>query len=126
MNTFLIAYSLQATDGVDRDYGPFYRAIQSLDAYARPLPSVWFVQTRLSLAEVTQRLTRHLGPDDGLVVMACGENAEWRHLEAPNASWLGQLFPRHGKKEPFAVADDGTMEHLPPLHPWRAGAGIRH
>ena len=65
METLLIAYDLADTE----DTADLTAAIQALgDRWARPLASLWCVETDKSPTEIEAQLSDLLGMDDGLLV----------------------------------------------------------
>ena len=89
LKTYLVLYDLAEND---RDYGPLFRVIHSLEAYARPLDCVWVVQTRFSLDRLARALSLRLGTDDRLLVVECGNHGAWRRMEPQIWSWLQEVF----------------------------------
>ena len=65
MPTLLIAYDLTSSEAA----APLAEAIMALGArWARPLASVWYVETSASVAEIEVALSDFLHDDDGLLV----------------------------------------------------------
>lgn len=89
LKTYVVLYKL-ADDS--RDYGPLFRVIYSLDAYAQVSESVWIVQTRLALDKFVRALTLRIDADDRLLVVECGDHGAWRRMEPEIWSWLQGVF----------------------------------
>ena len=126
MPTLLIAYDLASSGHAAV---PLAAAIRQLGSrWARPLASLWYVETTATPAEIEAMLAAHLGDDDGLLVQEVAGHAalantmlRWTSRSAlataPAASqrrqWQPQLVSRRVPR-----CEPGPMpagEHLPSL-----------
>lgn len=89
LKTYIVAYDL-LNEG--EDYGPFFRTIQAVEAYARPLESVWIVRCRLPLSDLARALSARLDQEDRLLVVECNSHAAWRALMPATVQWLDNVF----------------------------------
>jgi hypothetical protein len=89
LKTYIVAYDLLNEGG---DYGPFFHAIQAVEAYARPLESAWIVRSRLPLADLARALSARLDQDDRLLIVECNDHAAWRALMPTTVEWLDNVF----------------------------------
>lgn len=90
--TYVVAYCRAPDDDDDRDWGPFYYALQSSKSSARPFRSVWVVETSRQLDELAAILARHLRGEDKLLVVECGPRATWVGLGPVMADWFADRF----------------------------------
>lgn len=93
MKTYLITYRIKESEnGEERDFGPLYATIQSLDAFAKPMDSVWIISTALTAQELYAKLARFFNDEDQLLVVECGGFAEWHGIPADTSMWLEDTF----------------------------------
>ena len=74
MNTFLVSYDLRRPG---RNYQRLYYALASYSGWARPLESVWLIETVRTAQEVLDHLRQYIDPDDGIFVMTARTPAAW-------------------------------------------------
>lgn len=89
LKTYVVAYDLLNEGG---DYGPFFRAIQAVEAYSRPLESAWIIRSRLPLTDVARGLSASLDQEDRLLIVECNDHAAWRALMPTTVEWLDHVF----------------------------------
>lgn len=93
MKTYLVTYRIdESIDGVVRDLSPFYVAIQRLSAFASPMESVWIVCTTLTAQQLHKRLASFFSDRDRLLIVECGETAEWQGIPEDTSVWLENEF----------------------------------
>lgn len=93
MKTFLVAYRFDdSSKGKGRERGPLWRAIESLGAFALPMESVWIVCTMQTIQQVHDRLSPYFDDSDRLLIVECGQAAEWKGIPVDTAVWLGHEF----------------------------------
>lgn len=93
MKKYVVAYHIR--DGVaggQRDLGTLYMAIQSLETFVRPMPSVWVVCSALTAAQLYQKLAPHFEGDDQLLILECGGSGQWRGMPLADSQWLETEF----------------------------------
>jgi superfamily II RNA helicase len=106
----LVAYDL---GDEDEDYGLFFQALHSLDAFARPLDSVWVVQTTRPLAELKAALSRRLHFGDRLLVVECAGDADWSSVRPETTLWLEDVFTHRERAKEMDY--EPRQHHLPSL-----------
>jgi hypothetical protein len=93
MRTYLVTYRLdEPADGAARDLAPFYVTLQRLNAFANPMESVWVVCTALTAQQLHKRLAPFIEEKDRLLIVECGETAEWRGVSKDTSAWLENEF----------------------------------
>ena len=85
MAIFLVSYDLRKPG---RDYKSLYQAIHLFGANIHPLESIWFISSNASAAQVRNTLTKHIDPNDGLLVLESGKTAAWLGLTNDDSSRL--------------------------------------
>lgn len=93
MKTYLVAHQFHENDAdVRRDLGSLFAAIQSLEAFAMPMESVWVVCTVLTAKQLYRKLAVFFEGTDRLLIVECGEAAEWRGIPLDTSVWLENEF----------------------------------
>lgn len=90
MATFLVSYDLGQPE-TSASYRDLIGAIKELGPWAKPLYSVWFVQTGLRASIIRDRLRRHLDRNDKLMVIEL-KSTDWATTRLPSAvtDWMQQ------------------------------------
>jgi hypothetical protein len=89
MKTYLVAYRVHENEASGRrDLGSLYAALQSLEAFARPMESVWVVCTALTATQLYRKLAPFFEGEDRLLIVECGQDAEWRGVPLDTSVWL--------------------------------------
>lgn len=86
---FLISYDLIR----DKDYNKIISAIKKYKFGCKPLESVWIVESEKSCFDIFNDLSKHVDPDDKLIVMSLGLDAEWKKLAPKATTWMKKTFP---------------------------------
>ena len=111
MTPILIAYDL-AEPAIAA--GPLAQAIMQLGhRWARPLASLWFVETTASPAEIEALLAPLLAADDGLLVQRTAEDATMVNTVA---RWSQQRQPAAipaARERGWSSPASGAIVHLP-------------
>ena len=81
----LITYDLRKPG---RAYSPLYEVIKSNGAWAHPLESVWFVETRKSPGEVRDHLKNQVDSNDVVYVARLHRNWASRNFSKEIVDWL--------------------------------------
>lgn len=68
MNVYLISYDLRVPE-TSEDYTRIISYIKSLGSWAKPLKSVWFVQTSMSSSAIRDGLRKQSDYNDGILVI---------------------------------------------------------
>lgn len=91
---YVITYDLN--QGIFHDYKNFLNEIQSLGPWAKYMDRTWIVATHIGLEEVNNRLVRHLGQPDRLLIikLQAGYYQGWLPKEAWD--WINSLYPEYG------------------------------
>ena len=71
MSVLLVSYDL---DGPSRNYEDLYEEIKSYGGWAKPLESVWFIDTSQSVSSVRDNLRSKLDSGDKLFVVKMRKN----------------------------------------------------
>ena len=69
---FLISYDLRQPG---RDYADLHKAIKSFATWAKPLESVWLVDTYLSAKDIYARLSPYLDQNDLIFITPIGRGS---------------------------------------------------
>lgn len=83
----LVTYDLRSPD---RDYSNLIKAIRAYGNFAKPLESVWILDTNWTVTQVRDDLRQHIDGNDGLLVMGLTGNWAAVGLSEAVASWLKQ------------------------------------
>ena len=86
---FLISYDLKR----DKDYEKIISAIKKYKFGCKPLESVWIVESEKSCLDIFNHLSKHVDPDDKLIVVSLGLDAEWKKLAPKATTWMKKNFP---------------------------------
>ena len=93
MKTYIVTYRTDDAPGEGhRDLGPVFSAIQSLGVFAHVMESVWMVCTTLTAQQLHTRLAPRFSGDDRLLIVECGDAAEWRGIPLDTSVWLDNEF----------------------------------
>lgn len=84
MSVKIISYDLGVPESSD-DYEELIRYIKGLGYWAKPLYSVWFVDTHKTVAEIRDGAMNYMDGNDKIFV------AKWN----PNSGWASQKLPKN-------------------------------
>lgn len=87
MAATVISYDLRAPG---RDYTALHDAIKSLGAWARPLESLWVVQTNTSTTDAAKYLRQFIDANDRLLVFRSNNHGAWYNLAPGTEDWIKQ------------------------------------
>lgn len=82
--------------GIFHDNTPLFTEIQSLGPWSKYMDRTWMVATHIGLQEINDRLTRHLGQADRLLIvrLETGHFQGWLPNEA--WEWISRLYSEYG------------------------------
>lgn len=90
---YLITYDLH--QGIFHNYQPFLREIEQIGSWWRYMDRTWIVATDLPLKEVADRLTKHLGQPDRLLIIPLKQPyTGWLPNEA--WEWIDEMYRQFG------------------------------
>lgn len=86
MSILMVSYDL-VTPG--RDYADLYDALKAYGTWARPVESVWLIETDDTTGDVRDELLQHVDANDKLIVLLV-DDSEWAtyNLSAKVGKWL--------------------------------------
>ena len=91
---YVITYDLN--QGVFHSYTSFLNEIQSLGPWEKYMDRTWIVATHIGLQEISDRLTRHLGQPDRLLIVRL-EALQYQGWLPPEAwDWINRHYPEYG------------------------------
>jgi len=68
MNTYLISYDLRIPE-TSQDYKKLIDYIKTYPGYAKPLKSLWLINTGKTVAQVRDDLNKQVDSNDGILVI---------------------------------------------------------
>ena len=89
MAVYMIGYDLHRSESGAQDR--LFSALEVIGTgYWDCLDSTWLVITDRTATEIRDELKRHLGDDDRLLVMRCGQGAAWLGFNDSCEAWLDE------------------------------------
>lgn len=89
MNTMLISYDLRLPG---RNYENLHEHLKSYSGYAKPLESLWLIETYLSSKEIRDRVRRYIDSSDGIfVVDITNDTMAWFGIPQKVSDWIKNL-----------------------------------
>ncbi|MGW8815513.1 hypothetical protein [Gordonia terrae] len=85
MPTFIVSYDLSKPG---RNYDGLHEFLKSLDNWAKPLQSVWIVQTYMTANTLAQKALKHMDANDHLLVTPYVSGSVWYNLDPRVDGWL--------------------------------------
>jgi hypothetical protein len=86
MSTILISYDLRAPG---RDYATLWDHLKAYGSWAKPLESVWLIQTDFTPAQVRDAAKIHVDQNDKiLVVDITNKESAWINLPQDVSNWI--------------------------------------
>lgn len=86
MNTYLVSYDLRAPG---KDYTHLIPYLKKYANWAKPLKSVWFVQSPLEAVDVLNEIRTQIDANDGLLVVnVTKDSAAWVNLGDEITNWI--------------------------------------
>lgn len=90
MSTKMIAYDLNSPG---QNYEDLIEDIKSLGPWWHHLDSTWLVKTTMSATELRDRLRKHIGRDDELLVVDVTADARaWTGFSDRGSRWLKETW----------------------------------
>ena len=89
MSVKIISYDLGSPEKFE-DYEDLIEYIKSLGSWAKPLYSVWFVDTNKTVAEIRDGVMRHIDSNDKIFVAKWDTESGWASYNLPKSvtDWL--------------------------------------
>ena len=83
-----------STDTADHDYGPLWKAMDTVEA-KRALGTTWFLESTQTVQELTAELAKALAPRDRFLIVEVVQGASWAavKLQHDTGLWLRARRP---------------------------------
>ncbi len=85
MNTYLVSYDLIRPG---KDYSRLHEHLRSYPNWAKPLESVWFIQSNLGAEQLRNAIQGYMDSNDKILVVIVGHEAAWDKLPANVSEWI--------------------------------------
>ncbi len=89
MSVYLVSYDLRAPG---KDYAPLHAHLKDYPAYAKPLESVWLINTTLSAEDLREAVRSRMDTNDRLLVLNIAKfEVAWLNLLPGADAWINSL-----------------------------------
>ncbi|WP_439592385.1 hypothetical protein [Microbacterium sp.] len=88
MTSYLVSYDLRAPG---RNYDDLLKYLRSLPYSAKPLESLWLVETTMTAVELRDSLSRLVDKGDGIMVAKTSGEAAWRNVDGDSDGLKGHF-----------------------------------
>ncbi len=90
MNIHLVSYDLRAPG---RNYQNLHDYLDSFPSWAKPLESVWLIETTLTAAQLRDGAVKHIDTNDQIfVVEVTKQPAAWKNLATNVINWINSKW----------------------------------
>ena len=90
MSIYLVSYDLRAPG---RNYQNLHNYLDSFPSWAKPLESVWLIETSLTAVQLRDGVFQHVDANDQVfVVDVTKQPTAWRNLGAKVVEWINSKW----------------------------------